>query len=103
MKRELLIPEIIAKKAIRERSVVRWRFRNACAYAMDGGLALRDKGIHERKNTHGRCGTLPAYLDVCWAWYIKCRGLSERECLTLRKKREWVPPPYQLPYSLCFY
>ena len=43
---------------------------------MDRCYALRDKDIHERKDTHGRCGTLPACLIVYWEWYIKREGLG---------------------------
>jgi len=61
------IPEIIAKiakEAIRERSVWKWRFRNTWVYAMDGGLTFREKDIHGQKNPHECGGTLPAYIFV---------------------------------------
>jgi hypothetical protein len=73
MKKGLLIPEIKARKAIRER-IIMWQFRNAWIYAMDGGLTFRDKDIHGRKDPHECGGTLPACLDVCWGWYIKGAG-----------------------------
>jgi hypothetical protein len=39
--------------------------------------ALRDKGLHERKDTHGRWRTLPACLVVGWRGYIKGGGLEQ--------------------------
>jgi len=63
-KKNLIIPEIIAKKAIRKPSVPEWRFRNAWVYATEGGLFFRDKNIHRRKNLHECGGALPAWLTV---------------------------------------
>jgi len=62
------IPEIIAKiakiakKAIRGRTVIGWRFRNAWIHATEVGLFFRDKDIHGRKDPHECGGTLPAWL-----------------------------------------
>jgi len=43
---------------------------------MDGCDALRDKDIHERKDTHGRGGTLPAWLLVLEGGVYKTGGFG---------------------------
>jgi hypothetical protein len=61
----LLIPEIkakIAKEAIRGRTGIHHRFRNALEYATGGRLASGDKDIHGQKNPHECGGTRPAWL-----------------------------------------
>jgi hypothetical protein len=50
------------------------KHRNARAHARYGCCAFRDKGIHERKKSHERCGTLPVWLVVRRARYIKGEG-----------------------------
>ena len=49
----------IAINAIAEARGV-YVFRNVITDAEDGCCAFRDKDIHEGKNPHGRCCTLPA-------------------------------------------
>jgi hypothetical protein len=59
------IPEIIAKiakEAIRGRTGIHDKFRNALNNATGGRLASEDKDIHGQKNPHECGGTRPAWL-----------------------------------------
>jgi len=69
-RRELPVPGIIpetekAKESKKARNAIAdaprvYVFRNDSTDATDGCSTFRDKDIHEGKNPHGRCCTLPA-------------------------------------------
>lgn len=67
---------------------------------MDGCYAFRGKDIHERKDTHGRWRTLPAWLVVYWGWYIKGAGWDvllkiKMDFFSLRYEQKHVLPNWK--------